>query len=427
MGKVLPRSNGTLQTFGSQKPLRDYLELNDNTRYLDDWLNADKAQLGLHIVTFSDATFVTLTWIHTLLDGMGRHALLGAWVAMLEGRENDVPEFCGYDKNPLDALGAPVSEQPIQAEGEAPGHEDFVLSSQVMKGFTKVRFLFNYVWELVFHPSETTHTLCMPSSYLARLRAEALNNLATAPPELLTYNTATRKPFISDGDILLAWTARLLTAGNPQLRTSSRPMALFNLLGLRDLLSRPSSGYQPLIPKHKAYIHNCTSHISTFYPTARQFLQQPLGHIAARVRKDLGLQGTRAQVEALERLALQSSQPVMGPGNMAVSSFSNWSKARLFEVDFSSAIIGRGGGGAAAEQREEEEKEDAKKGGKRGRPVYIQPDWILGGGLILRGLGYCIGVDANGDVWLAVRLRSDFAVELEREVERLRLAAEVEG
>jgi len=429
LGTILPRSNGTLQIFGAAKPLREYLGLHNNTRYLEDWLYTDKAQLGLHIATFQDATFVTLTWSHTLFDAIGRRALLDAWVAMLQGQEYDVPDFWGYDNDPLNAFGAPVSERSsISPEDEASVPQDYVLASQLINGVARLRFLFNYVWELIFHPSDTLHILCLPSSYLAHLRAEALNDLATAPPELLTYTahptaSTPHKPFLSDGDILLAWTARLSTASNPRLRTSSRPLLLINVLGLRSVLSASSSGYQALLPPGKAYIHNCAASIFSLFSSASHVLRQPLGHVAARLRKDLAVQSTRAQVEAAQRLTRQHAQPLVGDGRMAVSSFSNWSKARLFEVDFSSAIVGWDGAFAGVEEEEEEKEQEKRAGRRRGRPVYIQPDWSVGWGLTLRGVGNCVGVDQNGHVWLSVRLRSGFTMHLEREVERLRLLA----
>lgn len=451
LSKIVPRPNGTLQAFDTATPLREHLDLRDNTRYLADWLYTDKPQLGLHIVNFTDATFVTLTWGHTLLDAMGRSVLLSAWVAMLEGREDDVPEFMGYDTNPLDALGAPVSPASgLEGAREAPVIEDFVMKDKLLQGLGKLHFIFNFIWEVIFHASESPRMICMPGSYFARLRQEAYSDLASAPPDLLTYNTnpptpnGPHTPFLSDGDILLAWTLRLLTASNPTLHSYPRPLLAMNVLGLRSPTSTPSAGYPALMPREKAYIHNCVTASFTLFPRADDVLTRPLGHVAARIRKDLREQSTRAQLEAGQRLARETPQPLFGSGAMGITAFSNWSKARLFDVDFSAAVVGDADAGAgagadavavgdvhpsvtstaAAAAAAAAATGSSEKMSKRGKPIFIQTDSTTAKGFTIRGSGNCVGVDHDGNIWFGVMLRSQFAQNLDAQVEALRMAAQ---
>lgn len=42
---------------------------------IDDWLYSDRPLLGLRIVSFDDATLVTLSWSHVVLDGSESHML----------------------------------------------------------------------------------------------------------------------------------------------------------------------------------------------------------------------------------------------------------------------------------------------------------------------------------------------------------------
>jgi len=98
VGSLLPRPTGKLETFGGGGFIRVVTDAESKPLFIEDYILSDRAQLGLHITTFEDGTFVTITWLHTLLDAMGRSALLLAWQAMLEGREDDVPDFLGYDE-----------------------------------------------------------------------------------------------------------------------------------------------------------------------------------------------------------------------------------------------------------------------------------------------------------------------------------------
>lgn len=405
---TLPRANGNLQIFDPIDPLSNHLGLTENTRLLTDWTLTDQAQLGLHIVTFQDATFVTLTWLHTLLDAMGRSALIRAWTAMLEGREDDVPEFWGYDSDPLAKLGAPI--EVLAESGETPKVEEFVLKDKLVQGFTKFTFIFNYIWEMIFYPQEQGRIICIPASHLAKLRAEAIKDLETAPADLITANASNpkdSKPFLSDGDLLIAWTTRLIASANPSLSSlsTSRSILVMNVFGMRGLLSTPSDNYHMLLPKDKAYISNAVSAIFSLF-SARDFLTRPFGHIAAQIRKDLSIQGTRAQVEAAQRIARANPQPLYGSGNMAMSAFSNWTRAKLYEIDFSAAIV------------TETKKSEANHA--RGKPVFILPEVCAGKGFQLRGSANCAGKDNDGNYWLGVLARKEYGVLLEKEVERLR-------
>lgn len=409
--KNLPRPTGRLEAFNVEKPLREALQLENHTCLLADWIYADVAQLGLHVCTFTDATFVTVTWLHTLLDAMSRNILFKAWVAMLEGREEDVPEFFGYDSNPLQKLGAPPDKVEA-AESQTPKIEESVLRPKLMRGLSLGRFIFNMIWENVFYPREHFRMICMPASYLTSLRARAFKDLETLDPSLLTLNSSTGKPFLSDGDILCAWLTQLITRSNSTLSTASaasRTQLVINIFGVRDLISQPSDGFAAIIPKGQAYIGNCISGISSLIPM-RDFLTLPLGHIAAQVRRDLTTQTTRAQIEATIRLGHKPDgsfqTPLFGPGDANLSVFSNWTKAKLFETDFSAAVVG--------------EARTLKKQGRRGKPVYLHLDPISGR-ISLRGSGNCFGTDGEGNVWFGPTVREEFTRNLDaliREMDR---------
>ncbi|OAL46251.1 hypothetical protein IQ07DRAFT_547509 [Pyrenochaeta sp. DS3sAY3a] len=404
IGRKFPKPDGTLQIFPSTEDFSKLTAPENNTNFIDDWIYTDKAQLGLHVIHFNDATLVTLTWLHTLLDAMGRHALLKAWIAVLEGREHDVPEFWGYDTNAFERLGEPVSA----AATDAAAVEEFVLKDKIMSRWTMLKFIFNMVWEIFFYPNEAGRLICVPASYFARIKTQAHADLASVDPALLTMSTADAKnptPFLSDGDVLCAWFMRLLVTANPMLLASkpSRNVLVFNVFGMRDVLRSTSP---QLIPKGAAYISNCVSAIFSLF-TQGELLSLPIGHVAARIRKDLTLQSTRAQVEASQRLRRENGGEAVlyGESDAVIQVFTNWLKAKLFQMDFSAAIVkeARVGGEEA-------------KGYVRGQPAYLHVNSASSKSFPLRGSGSCMGQDHQGNFWIGTKMRKEFEEDFVRAV-----------
>lgn len=64
---------------------------------LEDYLNQDRGQLGLHVVSFTDATLVVLYYNHTSFDLMGWGALMTAWTHELHGRGDQIVTPLGGD------------------------------------------------------------------------------------------------------------------------------------------------------------------------------------------------------------------------------------------------------------------------------------------------------------------------------------------
>ncbi|KAK7754162.1 hypothetical protein SLS62_003739 [Diatrype stigma] len=93
---------------------------------------------------------------------------------------------------------------------------------------------------------------------------------------------------------------------------------------------------------------------------------------------------------ALERMVVKGTgrAPLFGDGGVTMVTFSNWTKARLFETDFSAAVVAkkdRGGGGSSS---------------KVGRPSYTRTAPFMDDGLALQGVTSIIGKDDDGNYWL---------------------------
>ncbi|KAH6669906.1 hypothetical protein B0J14DRAFT_619062 [Halenospora varia] len=344
---------------------------------IEDWIYSDRPQLSLHIVSFVDATLVSLTWPHTFLDAMGRASLFNAWIAIVEGRQEDVPELVGYDYDPLAGISS------IQGSKEEP----YLLAKYQMKGLKLIMFIFNYMFELLWHRKESTRTVCIPASTLTKLKATALSGLASAGDNKID------KPFLTDGDILTALWSRLAVLHLPP---SNSLIAVANAFGLRSVLS------SSLLPKEKAYISNAVFAVYALIPL-NQLITKPLSWTAYQVRKSIAEQGTLSQVQALDRIQASSGAlpPVFGDTGARMVVISNWSKAKFYEVDFSAAIVG-----------------GDSKGERRGKPSHI---FVQGfhNEFSTRNAGPIYGKDGEGAYWLTSNLRDEAWGRIEEELKLL--------
>jgi hypothetical protein len=98
----------------------------------------------------------------------------------------------------------------------------------------------------------------------------------------------------------------------------------------------------PASTKHP-YVSSALGWANVFV-TAGEVNSKPLIWLARQVRRAINEQGTRAQHEAYYAM-VRTSKPdlpiiVFGDGGMAQVGFSNWSKAGLFNLDFSPARQG---------------------------------------------------------------------------------------
>ncbi|KAF2013490.1 hypothetical protein BU24DRAFT_452372 [Aaosphaeria arxii CBS 175.79] len=387
MGAKIPRPTAKPEVLHRAAEILPLLLPAHRNTSINDWIYTDRAQLSVHVVAFNDATVVTLSWLHTLLDAMGRNMLLRAWTAMLEGRDEDVPEFYGYDFDPLANLG----KQEMREHENSSPVEEYVLKDRRLSLWGMLRFVFNLFWETTFYPVEDGRTVIIPNTFFRKLRAQAVEDLATAPTDTLMMNfsdPANPKPFLSDGDILCAWWLRLFLSCQPWI-DPSRTIDISNVFGMRNLLTQTEP---QLLPDGVAFIGNCVTAVHSFF-TFQEILTLPLGHIATRIRRDLVKQTTRPQINAsmqANREALaKGGAALYGSGDMIMANFSNWSKGKMFETNFESAV-----------------KSSHGKDKTKGRPTALMVEAFLKG-FSIRNSGACVGKDADGNYWVSAALRPE--------------------
>ncbi|KAH9900500.1 hypothetical protein F4778DRAFT_739235 [Xylariomycetidae sp. FL2044] len=352
-------------------------------RELSDYLYSDRPQLHLHVVSFTDATLVFLSWPHSLMDAMGRKSLLEAWIATLSGREQDVLPLHGISQDPMKMVGKNITEP-------------YKLGHLLFTSWQMLLFAFVYVWKKTFYKEEETRMVCMPSWFVKSLRATTTKSLVA--------KTGNKSAFLSDGDVLTAWIVRLAVSHMP--RTSNRTVMIGNAFGLRSTFAND------LLPKNKAYIGNATTTVSTRL-TVRDLLTRPLSYAAAAVRESLVQLGTREQLEA--RIGLDMSHyktagfvPLYGDASMEIFTCSNWAKGGFFGMDFSAAVVARQEI-AAAGADDDDDDDDKNKNNLRqtnlvGRPSYIQPIGFVKN-YPSHNSFQIIGKDAQGNYWWSGTLR----------------------
>ncbi|KAK1673230.1 hypothetical protein BDP55DRAFT_556780 [Colletotrichum godetiae] len=359
----LPKATSKPTVIGTPpERFQDLMRRPDGPKSMQDFIYRDEPQLSLHIESFNDATLVSLTWLHTLFDGMGRQELLIAWTATLEGRDNDVKPFHGFDTDPLTELGKNPTEP-------------FVLADQQLSVWGLIRFILRYLWDIIRHPSEENRIACIPAAHIKALKEQVKE-------ELSAQNAGPDKLFASEGDIVTAFIGRLWSQHLPA--NSSKPVILGNVINIRPALARD------ILPEKTAFLSNATSLIITRI-TAKDLRTKPLSYTAAAVRRSIQEQGTREQIEARKALEEKHSAIMFGDKNMHQILLSNWGKAKFFETDFSAAVVKPGWTSLAQPH-------------KLGKPsLILNANYVRG--FSLRFAGPIIGKDLDGNIWWGGNLR----------------------
>ncbi|KAL8832589.1 MAG: hypothetical protein Q9191_000158 [Dirinaria sp. TL-2023a] len=374
----IPKPSTSPQIVGRSEDFLTFMRRPEDPRCLKDYIYTDHPMLGLHVVSFTDATLITLSWIHVLLDAMGRKALLDAWSLMLQGRDDQVLALYGVETDPLATLGS----RPV---------EPYRHSCRQLGTWQMMIFGLRYAFDQIFwRPRHESRIICVPAAYMQLLRNTALNDISS-----IERDRSDTPPFVSEGDVLCAWWTRHILSGIS--KDPNQTIAINMAFGLRGLLAQ-----EGVLPAGSAYVSNAVTNVPAFM-MARDVLTKSLGYVAAALRKALVELGTKEQIEA--RMSLDRiSQDRTGNGglygdpwmHMVVSS--NWSKAQLYEADFSAAVVKEGRHVA---------------GQKAGRPSYIQFHAFAKGCSLINGFSVT-GKDAEGNYWLQPVMRKEYWLKIEK-------------
>ncbi|TLS21010.1 uncharacterized protein PpBr36_10746 [Pyricularia pennisetigena] len=363
----------------------------------EDWLYADIPQLAVHYVAFKDATIFTLTYLHSWMDGSGLLTLTRAWTAVLRGEDDSLPPFVGYgyDDDPLATLH-------LQRPGS-----DYLLAPKALRGWSFFAFVVRQMLERLWWPQEESRIVCIPSSYIKRLADEARARLeaSRSAPDGAGGDA---KPFVGESDVLLAWW--VMTVVRALKPAPGRTVALINAFDSRGLLAEMG-----LLPRpDAAFFGNAAYGCITLSP-ARDYLRDgtdaPLTPLAASIRRDMLTQRTVEQVQAQmaalrESLASAGRPPLYGSSNMIFLAYSNMNTFKLYEADFSHAVVATEAGDAP--------KADSKTH-RRGAPTWISST-STETGFSPRNTGLFMGKDKDGYWWLFACLRKGAWKKIEEQL-----------
>ena len=340
---------------------------------LSDYLCSDLPALGIHVVSFSDATLVTMQISHLLTDLVGIAVFFQRWQLVLQGREEEVLPLAGLEEAPMEKLWQ--------------GQE--VSYTYVDKLFGTGRLLLlglRLVWDkirLAFAEEEELRLICVPGPYIRSLKSDAMEDVIKTVQE--KNEGGKPPPFVSEGDVLLAWWTQTLI---PHISSSlSQTVAVINVLEIRALLV--SKG---LLPRDSAYIGNAFAWVPVF-TSVRAILSASIGSLALAIRHSLATQSKPEQVEAFMRLQHTAGKEkfVLGDVGMKMMVCTNGTKVGLYDLDFSAALVGEG----------------KKMGGQAvGRPSLFHCHCIEPKGINeLMKVLYITGKDAEGNYWMFTTLR----------------------
>ncbi|KAH8690015.1 putative LysR family regulatory protein [Talaromyces proteolyticus] len=381
----LPRGSGERPAlFESPIKFRPYMRAANGPEHINDWLYADIPQLVVHVIGFNDATIITVTFMHTLTDAMGIVALLRAWTAVLRGEDEKVPPFVGFDK----------TDDPIETLHKEIPASKFVLANRVVKGLEFFKFVVRMIFELVWWPTDEGGTVFVPGEYIKTLRESAIAELSKTQTSS-DKDSDMAKPFLSESDVLVAWWMRVLarTINPPPHRT----ITLMNVFDIRGVLAELGRVSSPNI----ALFANAT-YASTSLIPAGDFISPdvPLSSLASRIRNAIDTQRTPEQLQAQAALLRESVEktghaPLMGDSGMLLTAVSNWHRGKLFQVDFSAAVVAQ-----KAVSRANRPKES-----QTGKPSFITTSATYSG-FSIRYSQAVIGKDLAGNWWLTSCLRA---------------------
>ena len=390
LAKNLPKATETASIQLGPQHFRAFAAREDAPATLEDFVHGDTPQLSLHITSFNNATLVALSWPHTLMDVMGQQALLRGWSLVLAGREEEVPPVLGTRE---DAVCAAVNAAEKQ--------EEFKLGEKQLVGWGLLRFGLHFVWDLLWNQVVETRTIFLPKEAMAKLRSQAQEDLASA-----SQDGGEELPFVSEGDVLTAWTTRAVVSSLPQ----PRPVTVLHALNARFRI--PALAQAPGV-----YLQNMVVAACTFL--SPEMAMGPLGAIALENRRHVMEQSTESQVLAFLRKLQnganksENHDPALvlcGDPNAVLMPVTNWTRAEFFKTaDFSPAVLSAVSGANT---------QQPSRSNSPGTMVY-QHAQSMRQGAATRNVVVVLGRDHGDNYWLTGILLPRAWAKLEEEVMKL--------
>lgn len=135
--------------------------------------------------------------------------------------------------------------------GKGDAGEEYVLGGLKLRGLRFFQFALNFAFQIVFGPKMETRLIFPPQRSVRALRQRAMDDLEPDDQRQRdTGDPARARPYISEGDVLSAWGAKLIDLG---LGKRKRALTVMNVFDMRSRLGS-------LFDHHStAYVQNAIS------------------------------------------------------------------------------------------------------------------------------------------------------------------------
>ncbi|KAI6367393.1 hypothetical protein MCOR25_004929 [Pyricularia grisea] len=377
----LPKATGNNPSFHpSTADVIKLLHPTGTPTCLGDYIYTDEPQLHLYVMSFNDATLVSMTAPHVLGDIMVHAGIINGWVDMLHGRKDKVRRFEGFKEDPL----AEVVKRANTSEVAG------ILEGKILKGVWYVLFVVYFVLDMLLGPKMETRTLYFPAATIAKMREQALDDLG---------QKGDNKPFVSTGDVLTAWISKM--AVTPMaVKAPRQDLTILNAINLRGRL--PSS-----LDPDAMYGQNMVMTYFAF-TTLGEAATAPFGMLAGAMRQAIVEQTSEKELAAFTKVIweLGGDRPVCPSVSSYLFCFSNWAKGRFHHImDFSPAVVNKGNRAATT-------------GSASGKPVlFLSTTTAMTP--MARYWVNIVGEDLAGNYWAAVILPRASIAAIEEGMRRL--------
>ncbi|KAF5579662.1 BCL5p [Fusarium subglutinans] len=363
VAKLFPKATSRPSTFQGASGSRDFGIPSGAPTSLKDYTSQDIPMIGLHIITFLDATLVTVTWPHVLFDAVGFSHLIQAWSAVLAGHNERVPKIIGAQDDVLYDLGKITHAGPQYAASEA----------RILSGIAFILFVMRMLWIILTQPIVESRIICLPKSVVDRLHQRALEDIKGD-------NSVQDDPWVSPSDAILAWLSRALVSSSK----TPRSISMTTPIDARTRLSQ-------LQNTDGVYVQNMI--LGSFVNIAPDDLRRPLGNQALVSRQGLLQQLDESNLIGILQLFRKrwddgkTRAPIFaGPGSQLLVT-NNRLKVDLFTAaDFGPAVMQAG--------------KDTQRKNLTGRPVHHYAS-SLNPGITMRNFVNIHTRDFDGNYWLS--------------------------
>lgn len=402
LASQLPRPTGSTPSIQEGcHAFRSFALPTDLPNNIEHYWKNDQPMLSLHITSFANGTLVGLTFPHSLTDAMGTSEFLKAWSNVVAGKSSFVKPLQGTQVDVLGDVGTNLDKKASQGE--------FFLEDQQTRGFSLLSFIARYMWDVKTRRSIRTKHIYLPAKYMSHLRQGV--------EEELKRQNGGVVPFVSDGDLITAWGARMVMSSSTWKNCSAVICNVFDLRGrLKGTFARGGTYLQNLILP------------ATTVLSKEEAATATTAQIALGLRKAIVEQTDDVQTRRLMRIARRwfssmGSMPLFAKWDSRVVACTNWTKAKFLDAaDFGPNALIAGGAGnqkSSSTRKAARYTEPTQAQAQPGRPVMY---W----GTTLsvtdnpRDTFVIYGKDTVGNYWVHAYLREETWSLIQKELDSFR-------